>query len=163
MLERRLQSVTSFVSSTRSSGDNLVGGDGSHTQVHWSNEMPEAVLFPSNKPSSRADAAILDQWITKAFESYAQRIDGSNGEEDLTKIVEELVPVLSIGLHEVVRQVTQHCLERGVVLEKIWRTYVELFERALNDTRALLCRHKEKTARVEAELNRTRRELTAIQ
>lgn len=125
--------------------------------------MPEAVLFPANKPSSRADAAILDQWITKAFESYAQRIDGSKGEEDLTKIVEELVPILSIGLHEVVRQVTQHCLERGVVLEKIWRTYVELFERALNDTRALLCCHKEKTARVEAELNRTKSELTALQ
>ena len=62
--------------------------------------------------------------------------------------VQELVPVLSIGLNEVVRQapaisrtavgcvggvlsprvfsrkVSQHCLERGVVLEKIWRTYV---------------------------------------
>ena len=82
----------------------------------------------------------------------------------VTAEVQELVPILSIGLNEVVRQagknwskmkddgwkheyvtvctlvvlvlslfsfysicwqrkVSQHCLERGVVLEKIWRTY----------------------------------------
>merc|ERR1712232_1250355 len=63
----------------------------------------------------------------------------------------------------VVRQVTQHCLERGVVLEKIWRTYVELFERALDETRASLRKHKERTARVEAELAKTREELSALQ
>lgn len=160
MLDRRLHSVTSFISYAQS--DDADWGDGLRTSRDWASEMPEAILFPSNKPSSRADAAILDQWVTKAFESYAQRIDDSKGEENLTKVVEELVPVLSIGLHELVRQVTQHCLERGVVLEKIWRTYVELFERALNETRASLKRHRERTGRVEAELRRTRDEFEQL-
>merc|ERR1712187_496952 len=51
----------------------------------------------------------------------------------------------------------------GVVLEKIWRTYVELFERALDETRASLRRRKEKTTRVEAELAKTREELATLQ
>merc|ERR1712060_175090 len=79
-----------------------------------------------------------------------------------SKAIEELVPILSIGLHEIVRQVTQHCLERGVVLEKIWRTYVELIERALAETRAALRRHKDKYAKVENDLRRTRRELAEL-
>mmetsp|Transcript_42317 Transcript_42317/g.131658 ORF Transcript_42317/g.131658 Transcript_42317/m.131658 type:complete len:258 (-) Transcript_42317:16-789(-) len=105
----------------------------------------------------------MDGSVTSAFVSYAQRSMDSQGEEDLIRTVEELVPILSIGLHEVVRQVTQHCLERGVVLEKIWRTYVELFERALGETRASLKRNKEKTMRVQADLARARAELSELQ
>jgi len=162
-LDRRLQSVSTFVSSTPSIPISQ-GNTELFSRPQWSEEMPQAVLFPSNKPSSRADAVVLNQWVTKALSNYAQRQSVSlANEEDLSKTVEELVPILSIGLHEVVRQVTQHCLERGVVLEKIWRTYIELFERALNETRASLRRHQEKTARVEADLARTSGELTDLQ
>ncbi|CAE8713240.1 unnamed protein product, partial [Polarella glacialis] len=76
--------------------------------------------------------------------------------------VEELVPILSIGLNEIVRQVSQHCLERGLVLEKIWRTYVELFERALADARATLKKQKERTSKLEAELVRIQNELEEL-
>jgi len=131
----------------------------------WSEEMPSVILFPSNKPSSRADAVILDQWVTNSLTRYAEKIANSSTEAgpELPKVVDELVPILSIGLHEVVRQVTHHCLERGVVLEKIWRTYVELFERALAETRALLRYHKARTLRVEEGLARTRGELEEVQ
>jgi hypothetical protein len=166
-------------------------------QTHWSEDMPEAIMFPANRQSSRADALILDKWITKALLTYGRRsrelwssytdglgcgsgIFGSRGEfdngaahhetrddskdalsadKDLTRAVEELVPILSIGLHEIVRQVTQHCLQRGVVLEKIWRTYVELFEQALSQSRASLQRQRQKTNKMKAELERTEREL----
>merc|ERR1712003_395983 len=47
--------------------------------------------------------------------------------------------------------------------EKIWRTYVELFERALDETRASLKRHRERSTRVEGELERTRKELVDLQ
>jgi len=121
--------------------------------------MPDAVLFPANKPSSRADAQVLDQWVSKSFASYAQRSKDKVPVEDLTKAVEELVPVLSIGLNEIVRQVSQHCLERGLVLEKIWRTYVELFERALAESREALHRQKERTAKYEVQLAHINNEL----
>lgn len=130
--------------------------------------MPQAILFPANKPSSRADAQVLDQWVSASFASYAQRSvkgaakDDSQLEEDLTKAVEELVPILSIGLNEIVRQVSQHCNERGLVLEKIWRTYVELFERALFEARESLRKQKEKASRSEGELSRLRAELEEL-
>eukprot|EP00929_Paragymnodinium_shiwhaense_P119422 TRINITY_DN9131_c0_g1_i1.p1 TRINITY_DN9131_c0_g1~~TRINITY_DN9131_c0_g1_i1.p1 ORF type:complete len:377 (+),score=67.04 TRINITY_DN9131_c0_g1_i1:133-1263(+) len=168
MLDRRLQSVSTFVSSNQSLA-NSAALNFKPKSTRWTDAMPEAILFPSNKPSSRADAVVLDQWITTSLQAYAQRIaQTSIGEDDeeedrqLSQAVEELVPILSIGLHEVVRQVTQHCLQRGVVLEKIWRTYVELFERALGETRTTLMRHREKAARLEAELDNTKRDLAEL-
>eukprot|EP00435_Cladocopium_sp_Y103_P035720 s1198_g9.t1 len=166
LLDRRMQSVSTFVSSAAS-----VGFSGSQTAREtrklstWPEMMPEAILFPANKPSSRADAEVLDRWVSTSFQSYArrQRLDSKeNLEEDLSKTVQELVPILSIGLNEVVRQVSQHCLERGVVLEKIWRTYVELFEESLSEAREALRRQKEKTAKCEAELQRIRDEATEL-
>jgi len=166
LLDRRMQSVSTFVSSAAS-----VGFNGSQTAREtrqlsaWSEMMPEAILFPANKPSSRADAEVLDRWLTTSFQSYARRTGHSKSkdlDEDLSKTVQELVPILSIGLNEVVRQVSQHCLERGVVLEKIWRTYVELFEESLSEAREALRRQKEKTAKCEAELQRIRDEATEL-
>lgn len=165
LLDRRLQSVSTFVSSTQSMG--LKESSGSklgEMGSQWSEEMPSVILFPTNKPSSRADAAILDKWITSALGRYAEKMSGNSQQEgNLPQVIDELVPILSIGLHEVVRQVTHHCLERGVVLEKIWRTYVELFERALAETRALLRFHKARTVRVTSEQERTRDELSEVQ
>lgn len=152
-------SMSSFMSRLQESGVESV-----RNQSQLCEEMPQALLFPTNKPSSRADAVLLDQWVSKALRCYAQRSEASaSGEEDLARAVEELIPLLSIGLHETVRQVGQHCLDRAVVLEKIWRTYVDLFEAALAETRAALKRHKEKTAQLEEALEQTRQELAALQ
>lgn len=164
LLDRRMQSVSTFVSSAAS-----VGFPGAQTAREtrqlsaWSEMMPEAILFPANKPSSRADAEVLDRWVTSSFQSYAQRqMNAKDSVEDLSKTVQELVPILSIGLNEVVRQVSQHCLERGVVLEKIWRTYVELFGESLAEAREALWRQKEKTAKCEADLQRIRDEAAEL-
>ncbi|CAE8686278.1 unnamed protein product, partial [Polarella glacialis] len=51
---------------------------------------------------------------------------------------------------------------QGLVLEKIWRTYVELFERALADARATLKKQKERTSKLEAELVRIQNELEEL-
>lgn len=140
---------------------------GKHSRPHTTDITPEtglppAVLFPADKPSSRADAVILDQWVNRAFSAYAQKSAQRSSQEDIMQVVEDMVPILSIGLHEVVRQATHHCLERGLVLEKIWRTYVELFERALNEARSSLRRHKERTGKVEAALLKTNNELAEL-
>lgn len=154
LLSRADFSMTTFHSSLESEGD----CPSSASQAKWSEQMPQAILFPANKPSSRADASVLNQWLTRALENYAKRtIHSDLRVEDLNKAIEELVPILSIGFNELVRQVTQQCLERGVVLEKIWCTYVELFETTLVGTRATLRKQKEKSRRVEAELLRTRK------
>merc|ERR550537_183969 len=134
------------------------------TISQWSEEMPSVIMFPNNRPCSVADAVVLNQWVTTTLGRYADKLSGSGAPDgNLSQVVDELVPILSIGLHEVVRQVTQHCLERGVVLEKIWRTYIELFERALSETRALLRFHKDRTMRVQEEHERVKLELGGVQ
>lgn len=168
LLDRRLQSATSFASLSSSLDPvGAIGRSDKPEHSQWSESMPSAILFPTDKPSSRADAAVLNQWVTSALERYARKLSTvestTGGELDLPRAVDELVPILSVGLHEVVRQVTHQCLERGVVLEKIWRTYVELFERALAETRALLRRHKARTKRIQSDLERTQVELTELQ
>lgn len=166
LLDRQLQSVSTFVSSTQTLqhlGDTLPGKSGMATS-QWSEEMPSVIMFPTNRPCSRADAVVLNRWITHALSRYADKLFGSRSDDgNLSQVVDELIPILSIGLHEVVRQVTQHCLERGVVLEKIWRTYVELFERALSETRGLLRFHKSRSMRVHEEHARVEHELRSVE
>merc|ERR1719401_3413587 len=117
-------------------------------------------VFPSNNPSSRTDAVRLDAWITRSLEAYKKTTSG--GKEDLARAVEDLVPILSVALHEIVRQVTHHCTERGAVLEKIWRTYVELFDRVLHEMQAALSTEQTKTTEVHKVLLQTRTDLTGL-
>mmetsp|Transcript_52229 Transcript_52229/g.124530 ORF Transcript_52229/g.124530 Transcript_52229/m.124530 type:complete len:413 (-) Transcript_52229:88-1326(-) len=158
-------SMSTFVSSNQESSRSIAGGGGAGARGSKAPgptsgaQMPELVLFPTDKPSSRADAVILDRWIGRYLRSYAERAR----DDDITGAVEHLVPILSIGLNEVVRQVTQTCAERGIVLEKIWRTYVELFDRALKQCKASLQKHRDKTGRFEVQVSRTHKELADAQ
>jgi hypothetical protein len=118
-------------------------------------------VFPSSYPSSRTDAVMLDAWISKTLEAYKQTGAGG-GKEDLARAVDDLVPILSVALHEIVRQVTHHCTERGVVLEKIWRTYVELFDRVLHEMQAALKKEKSKTFEIHDVLMGTKSDLEGL-
>jgi hypothetical protein len=119
-------------------------------------------VFPSQAPSSRTDAVMLDAWISKTLEQY-QKTGAGGAKEDLAKAVEDLVPLLSVALHEIVRQVTHHCIERGLVLEKIWRTYVELFDRVLHEMQAALKKEKQKTIEIHDVLMTARSDLDGLQ
>eukprot|EP00920_Eleutheroschizon_duboscqi_P028034 GHVT01068493.1.p1 GENE.GHVT01068493.1~~GHVT01068493.1.p1 ORF type:complete len:470 (-),score=77.77 GHVT01068493.1:1859-3268(-) len=118
-----------------------------------------SVVFPSRTPSSRRDAILLDQWITRAL---ADKLGGLGAQGDLTAAVDELVPLLSIGLNEAVRQVSHHCAERGLVIEKIWSTYVELFDRVLSEMRRTHERHKIKAKSAQSELDKYQAELAKM-
>lgn len=116
-------------------------------------------VFPSNVPSSRNDAVRLDAWITKSLEHCQQtRI----GQEGLAQAMENLVPILSVALHEIVRQVTHHCIERGVVLQKIWRTYVELFDRVRRHMEESLQRQRDQTSELQQVLESAKEELESL-
>jgi predicted nucleic acid-binding Zn-ribbon protein len=104
---------------------------------------------------------MLVAWVTKTLDTYKSNGSGG-GKEDLARAVEDLVPILSVALHEIVRQVTHHCIERGSVLEKIWRTYVELFDRVLREMQAALKKEKQKTYEIHGVLMGTRSELEGL-
>jgi len=104
---------------------------------------------------------MLDAWITKTLDACKKTGPGQ-GREDLARAVEDLVPILSVALHEIVRQVTHHCIERGTVLKKIWRTYVELFDRVLQEMQAALRKEKQKTFEIHEVLMDTRGDLDSL-
>ncbi|CAE7897324.1 eryA [Symbiodinium microadriaticum] len=117
-------------------------------------------VFPSDNPSSRTDAVMLDNWISKALEEVEDHLtETQRSRDDFADTVQELVPVLSVALHEIVRQVMHHCPERGAALQKIWRTYVELFERVLEQMRQSLKIHKERTGEIQQELKQANQEV----
>jgi len=116
-------------------------------------------VFPSSTPSSRTDAVLLDNWITNALGRRQTEAASLQVKEDLAQSVESLVPILSVALHEVVRQVTHHCAERGVTLDKIWRVYVELFQRVLKQMQQSLIDQKNRTSTVQGELSAAKEEL----
>eukprot|EP00928_Gymnodinium_smaydae_P053128 TRINITY_DN37190_c0_g1_i1.p1 TRINITY_DN37190_c0_g1~~TRINITY_DN37190_c0_g1_i1.p1 ORF type:complete len:489 (+),score=114.43 TRINITY_DN37190_c0_g1_i1:112-1578(+) len=123
-------------------------------------------VFPSSTPSSRQDAVQLDAWITRALAKGTMSTDevipvGAIGGDEGSTALEELVPILSVALHEMVRQVTHQCVERGTVLEKIWRTYVELFDRVLRQLRQSVIAERLRAAEVADALSAVRRELGA--
>lgn len=120
--------------------------------------MWHTLVFPSDKPSSRMDAVHLDAWITR---SLAPR-QKEDGQTEASRSVEELVNILSVALHEVSRQVTHHCVERGQALERIWKTYVELFDRVMRQMRELLTAQKGKTAEKQRQLALVREETKEI-
>jgi len=117
-------------------------------------------IFPSATPSSRTDAIMLDAWITRSLELY--QVQNEDCRDDLAQTVDDLVPILSVALHEIVRQVTHFCPERGMALEKIWRTYVELFDRVLHEMQDSLRLHKEKTSQVQLVLGAANRDLQEL-
>jgi len=163
LLDSRVTSTSTLITSPQSLVQRYSSRGGEMGST-WSQEMPSPILFASNKPTGTADAAILNRWITSALDRYAAKMAAGEGQPaTLPQMVDELVPLLSLGLHELTRQVTQKCAERGVILEKIWRTYVELFDRALAETRELLRFHKQRTWRVEDALKRASSELEAAQ
>jgi hypothetical protein len=124
--------------------------------------------FPSASPSSREDAVMLDAWITKALEHHGANTKvqhgakAPSGSHELAKAVENLVPILSTALHEMVRQVTHHCPERGVALEKIWKTYVELFDRVLHQLQAALFHQKQRTTETSEIVQARKRDLRKL-
>mmetsp|Transcript_5445 Transcript_5445/g.9706 ORF Transcript_5445/g.9706 Transcript_5445/m.9706 type:complete len:425 (-) Transcript_5445:97-1371(-) len=120
-------------------------------------------VFPSDNPSSRTDAVMLDNWISKSLEEVEDNLAATQrSRDDFADTVEELVPILSIALHEIVRQVMHHCPERGTALQKIWRTYVELFERVLEQMRQSLKVHKDRTTEIQQQLKQANQEVKEL-
>merc|ERR1719265_2720026 len=82
LFEGGLQSTSTFLSSTDSLAqpDSRNYGvtsrlDHASSSVGSSSEKaPATILFPANKPSSRADAMILDRWVTDALGKFASRV-----------------------------------------------------------------------------------------
>ena len=88
----------------------------------------EAVLFPSKVPAGRRDVLLLHAWVNDMI-SRLKRTSSALREEEMLKDAQLL---FSVAFHEIIRQVSVHCLERGYLMGKIWWSEMELFQRMLS-------------------------------
>lgn len=160
LLDRRLQSLTDCVRARQATDKVQSIGQGMHNGQADGRDPPADALFGSNKPSNQDDARVLAHWLSCMFASHEQKklARQSDTQDDLAHAVELLIPILSIALHEVVRQLTHHCLERSVVLEKVWRIHNDLFAKALTELRVSLREHRQGGAQTEASVQQSKRE-----
>jgi len=99
----------------------------------------EAVLFPSKVPAGRHDVLLLHAWVNDMIarlkhtqngkQQQPHRAEDAIEEEAMLKDAQLL---FSVAFHEIIRQVSVHCLERGYLMGKIWWSEMELFQRLLH-------------------------------
>lgn len=89
-----------------------------------SSELWNTIVSNASKrvPSTREEAILLDKWI----DCEILRLKT----EKVTRKVyyKEIQKIIGKAFHEVIRQVTSSCTERGKVLTHLWMLYVLIFE-----------------------------------
>ena len=104
---------------------------GEDTEDNWAYNAAtrhfEAVLFPSKVPAGRRDVVLLHAWVNDMVNRLKQTSSNLKEEE----MLKDAQLLFSVAFHEIIRQVSVHCLERGHLMGKIWWSEMELFQRLL--------------------------------
>ncbi|KAG5275416.1 hypothetical protein AALO_G00120060 [Alosa alosa] len=102
-------------------------------------------IFPSMKPSGRLEAVqllrVMDEMLDKAGVNLdSTELTGVSQVQGLLDLVQVEQNIYNIVFHEVIRQVSVECAERGQILAKLRQRYVALLDRIPRKLRGL---HKE--------------------
>lgn len=81
-------------------------------------------------PVDRRDAQMLIKWL----DGMLVKIGENNG--NLESVLESALNIYEVCFHEIVRQVSVHCKERGELVSRVWKAYINLLERALRISQA---------------------------
>ena len=82
-------------------------------------------------PANRKEVAALAGWVER-MQAQALLKHGNSPSELFHRT--QLIYTTCLG--QIVKQVTAQCAERGLLLEKVWRAYVGLFEKAIETYKA---------------------------
>ena len=119
----------------------------------WSHNLAtrkwERTVFPSKVPAGRRDVQLLHAWVGDMV-ARLQQTAGKLPEENMLK---EAQVLFSVAFHEMTRQVSVHCLERGHLMGKIWWSEMELFQRLLALRKAEADAHAAERAALLSQLN----------
>ncbi|XP_036442612.1 axonemal dynein light chain domain-containing protein 1 [Colossoma macropomum] len=91
-------------------------------------------VFPSMKPSGRLEAVqlmkVMDDMLEKAgVNQEFEELTGLSQMQGLLELVRVEQNIYNIVFHELIRQVSVECAERGQLLAKLRRRYVALLDR----------------------------------
>ncbi|TRY82878.1 hypothetical protein DNTS_001523 [Danionella cerebrum] len=91
-------------------------------------------VFPSMKPSGRLEAMqlmnVMDKMLDKAgIDQEKEELTEHSQIENLMELIQTEQNIYNIIFHEVIRQVSVECAERGQLLAKLRQRYVSLLDR----------------------------------
>jgi len=76
-------------------------------------------------PTGRKDVLLLDDWLDMMINKYVINKDMDNLHDDVRLKCAQLI--YTIAYKEIVRQNASICIERGLLMEKIWNSNITLF------------------------------------
>ncbi|XP_017556814.2 axonemal dynein light chain domain-containing protein 1 isoform X2 [Pygocentrus nattereri] len=99
-------------------------------------------VFPSMKPSGRLEAVqlmrVMDDMLEKAgVNQEFEELTGLSQMQGLLELVRVEQNIYNIVFHELIRQVSVECAERGQLLAKLRRRYVALLDRVPRQLKGL--------------------------
>jgi hypothetical protein len=83
-------------------------------------------------PATREDTNHLADWLNSMLKSVL-----SDNNADIEGLLEKAVIIYEVCFHEIVRQVSVQCIERGELIALVWKAYLGLMEKALKISKAL--------------------------
>jgi len=91
-------------------------------------------VFPARLPASRQDVLLLREWLA---EESARFSEGQSREDrqDAFHFAKRAQGLYGRAFHELTRQVTVHCEERGALMADIWQAHVLVTAQALESLR----------------------------
>jgi hypothetical protein len=96
----------------------------------------------------RQEAKDLLMWL----DTNLQQVLSESSDPD--QIFEKSQKIYSHCLNEIIKQVSAHCKERGIVIERVWRAYQTVFERNQKTLNAKLLSLEEKQSQDKTNLHK---------
>jgi hypothetical protein len=131
---------------------------------HWDevSKTWKTLIFPVAKPVGRNDVHLLDEWLKstllsqeKAYKQHVQAaIDSAEPLSNARKVmilVNQTIPVLTAAMNEVIRQVSVQCVERGQILDNVWSSFMEIFDKVLGETTSTMSVYQQKMDQLQAD------------
>ncbi|CAG9316140.1 unnamed protein product [Blepharisma stoltei] len=91
-----------------------------------SNESEEVERLELGMPVRRKDVQALADWLDMMLKQVL-----SEQNEDIEALFEGALLIYNVCFHEIVRQVSVQCVERGELINRVWKAYLRILERAL--------------------------------
>ncbi|NXW29834.1 AXDN1 protein, partial [Phaetusa simplex] len=114
--------------------------DGKYTTLLEDREK-KLRLFPSMKPSGRLEVIqlmeVMDSMLEKAGVDKLIRVTGPSQLHNALELMKAEQNIYNIVFHELIRQVSVDCVERGQLLSKLRQRYVGLMERVPEQMKTL--------------------------
>ncbi|XP_030062462.1 axonemal dynein light chain domain-containing protein 1 isoform X2 [Microcaecilia unicolor] len=98
-------------------------------------------IFPSMKPNGRSEVIqltkVMDSMLKKAKVDESLQTSGPTEMHSLLELLKKEQNIYNIVFHELIRQVSVDCVERGELLAKLRQRYVNLLDRIPRQVRSL--------------------------